>query len=265
MKQISRTLFYGLILLALISVACGSSGGNSPAVNVPQANVTVGGVPQATLDAANTRAAELAAQAGDAAATAQVLTDQVTTQTIPTVAPATVGVETVATALPVPTVEAIATQIVPTLDASGYTMADMEAMFSTVQPDGNGNVSVTITDDQLTSAVAAAQSTNQGAGQIQNVVFTFGAGAILMTGDVTQPIQAQLSVTFSPYVVNGVLQFDITQASLGGIQVPASMLTQAEATLNSSLGNAASQLPANVTLQSVIVADGVMTFTAGVN
>ena len=263
MKQISRTLFYGLILLALISVACGGSGGNSPAVNVPQVNVTVGGVPQATLDAANTRAAELAAQAGDAAAMAQVLAGQIATQAVPAAETVTAGVEAVATA--VPTVEAIATQIVSTLDASGYTMADLEAMFSTVQPDGAGNVSVTITDDQLTSAVAAAQSTGQGAGQMQNVVFTFGAGTILMTGDVTQPIQAQLSVIFSPYVVNGVLQFDITQASLGNIQVPATMLTQAETTLNSSLGNAAAQLPANVALQSVIVADGVMTFTAGLN
>lgn len=264
MKQISRTLFYGLILLALISLACGSSGGNGPAVNVPQVNVTPGGVPQATLDAANTRAAELAAQAGDAAATAQVLSGQVATQAVPAAETVTAGVETVATAIP--TLETVATQIiVPTLDPAGYTMADLEATFSSVQPDGNGNVSVSITDDQLTSAVAAAQSTGQGAGQIQNVVFTFSNGTILMTGDVTQPIQAQLSVIFSPYVVNGVLQFDITQASLGNIQVPASMLTQAETTLNSSLGNAAAQLPANVTLQSVIVTDGVMTFTAGLS
>ena len=43
------------------------------------------------------------------------------------------------------------------------------------------------------------------------------------------------------------------------------MLDQAEATLNTSLGTAASQLPANVTLQTVTIGEGVMTFTAGLN
>ena len=262
MKRISRTLLYLIVLLMMVSIACGGSGGNVPAANVPQLNVTVGGVPQATLDAANTRAADLAMQAGNAAATAQVVS-QVATQNAPIVATPVAEVEVPLT--PIATLATVATQVIPTIAATEYTMADLEAMFSSVQPDGSGSVSVTMTDDQLNSAVAAAQSTGQGAGQIQNVLFTFVSGAIVMSGDVTQPIQARLTVTFSPYVVNGVLQFDITQASLGNIQVPPATLTQAETTLNSSLGNAASQLPANVTLQSVIVTDGVMTFTAGVN
>jgi len=251
MKIVSRMMIRLMSVLALVSLACGGASGNgtAPEVNVPQVGVPAGGVPQATLDAANTRAVELAVQAGDAAATAQASAFQLATQVVPASE----------------TIVAVATQIGPTVTASEYTMADLEALFGSVQPDGNGAVSVTMTDDQLNSAVAAAQNTGQGAGQIQNVVITFVPGAIIMSGDVTQPIQANLTVTFSPYINNGVLQFDITQASLGNIQVPPAMLDQSEATLNSTLGNAANQLPANVTLQSVTVGAGVMTFVGVVN
>ncbi|MBP8001177.1 MAG: hypothetical protein KA314_01420 [Chloroflexi bacterium] len=260
MKQISRTLIRFITLLALVSLACGGTG---TTVNVPQVTIPQGGVPQATLDAASTQAAILAGQADSAAATTQANVAQQATQAVPAAATSGVAVDGVATIAP--TLETAVTQLVPTLAAANYTMADLEAMFSTIQPDGSGNMTVTITDDQLTSAVAAAQSTGQGAGQIQNVTFTFVPGAILMSGDVTQPIQARLTVTFSPYITNGVLQFDVTQASLGNIQVPPAMLDQAEATLNTSLGTAASQLPANVTLQTVTIGEGVMTFTAGLN
>jgi hypothetical protein len=263
MKTVSRMMIGLVSMLVLVSLACGGAGGNgtAPEVNIPQVNVPAGGVPQATLDAANTRAAELAGQAGDAAATAQAAAFQVATQAVPASETVVAGAE----ATSVATLEAIATQVGPTIAASDYTMADLEALFGAVQPDGNGSVSVTMTDDQLNSAVAAAQNTGQGAGQIQNLVITFVPGAIIMSGDVTQPIQANLTVTFSPYVSNGVLQFDITQASLGNIQVPPAMLDQSEATLNSTLGSAANQLPANVTLQSVTVGDGVMTFVGAVN
>lgn len=265
MKTVSRMMIGLMSVLALVSLACGGASGNgtAPEVNVPQVNVPAGGVPQATLDAANTRAAELAVQAGDAAATAQAAAFQVATQVVPASETIVAGAEVAATS--VATLEAIATQVGPTIAASEYTMADLEALFSSVQLDGNGTVSVTITEEQLNSAVAAAQSTGQGAGQIQNVVISFVPGAIIMSGDVTQPIQASLTVTFSPYVTNGVLQFDITQASLGNIQVPPAMLDQSEATLNSTLGSAANQLPANVTLQSVTVGAGVMTFVGAVN
>lgn len=263
MKTVSRPIFYLFVLLVSVSMACNAGGTNTPQGNVPPINIPQEGVPQATLDAANTRAAEIANEAANAAATAQASAAQVATQVVPASETVAAGVELVATSLP--TLEAAATLVAPTLAAADYTMDDLDALFSTVQPDGNGSISVTMTDDQLNAAIAAGQSTGQGSGQIQNVSFTFVPGAIVMTGDVTQPVQASLSVTFAPYVSNGVLQFDITQASLGNIQVPPATLDQAEVALNSTLGKAVTQLPANVTLQSVTVGDGVMTFVAGVN
>ena len=264
MKTVSRPLFSLVVLLLLVSLACNAGGGaDTSPVDVSQVEIPQGGVPQATLDAASTRAAEIANEAANAAATAQAGAAQVATQIVPASETVAAGIDVVATAIP--TLEAAATLVAPTIAASDYTMADLQALFGAVQPDGSGNISVTITDDQLNAAVAAGQSTGQGSGQIQNVLFTFVPGAIIMTGDVTQPVQAALSVTFTPYVNNGVLQFDITQATLGNFQVPPATLNQAEATLNSTLGTAVTQLPANVTLQSVTVGDGVMTFTGGVN
>lgn len=264
MPNAARTIFFLFILFALVTLACGGAANvNGSQIEVPQIDVAQGGVPQATLDAANTRAAEISNEAANAAATAQASAVQVATQVVPASETVVAGAELVATALP--TLEAAATLPAPTLATTDYTMDDLEALFSTVQPEGNGSISITMTDDQLNAAIAAGQSTGQGSGQIQNVLFTFVPGAIVMTGNVTQPVQAALSVTFAPYISNDILQFDITQASLGNIQVPPATLDQAEVTLNNTLGTAVTQLPANVTLQSVTVGDGVMTFVAGMN
>lgn len=263
MHNVSRPIFLLFTLFVLVTLACGAANGNGSQIEVPQIDVPQGGIPQATLDAANTRAAEISHEAANAAATAQAGVAQIATQVVPASETVAAGAELVVTALP--TLEAAATLVAPTIAAADYSMADLEALFSAVQPDGNGNISVAMTDDQLNAAIAAGQSTGQGNGQIQNILFTFVPGAIVMTGNVTQPVQAALSVTFTPYVSNGILQFDITQASLGNIQVPPATLDQAEITLNNTLGTAVTQLPANVTLQSVTVGDGVMTFTGGLN
>jgi hypothetical protein len=46
---------------------------------------------------------------------------------------------------------------------------------------------------------------------------------------------------------------------LGTIEVPTVILSSAEATLNSTLGEAMNSIPANFTLQSIVMGEGTMT------
>lgn len=135
--------------------------------------------------------------------------------------------------------------------------------FESIQPDANGNFTVTITDTELNQAIQQSQQSSGTAenSNLQNIVFTFTGGNIVLTGSVTSPIEAQLTVTFRPSVANGTIQFEVVSATLGSVQVPAAILTTAEGTLNSTLGQAINNLPSNLTLQSIVVGEGTMTIS----
>jgi hypothetical protein len=127
-----------------------------------------------------------------------------------------------------------------------------------LQPDENGNVSVTITDDEVNEAIQA----NGGEGSLENPAVTFTGGTIVLAGEVTQPVTARLTVVFVPYVADGLIQFEITQATLGSVNVPAGLLESAEATLNSTLGDALNNLPGGVQLTGITMGEGTMVVTA---
>jgi hypothetical protein len=164
------------------------------------------------------------------------------------------------------TAVALATQeasaAIETIQAGGTIgLGALEDKFESIQPDANGNFSVTITDAELNQAVQQAQevpgSTNDS--PLSQPVFTFTGGNIVLTANVTQPVAAQLTVAFRPSVVNGVLQFEVVSATLGSVQVPTAVLSSAETTINSTLGQAMNNIPANLTLQSIVMGEGTMT------
>ncbi len=164
------------------------------------------------------------------------------------------------------TAVALATQegaaALETVQASGVTdLGALGEKFESIQPDANGNFSVTITDTELNEAIRRSQETAGTAGNstLQDPVIAFTGGNIVLTGNVTQPIEAVLTVSFRPSVVDGVLQFEVVSATLGSITVPAAVLSTAEGTLNSTLGQAISNIPANLTLQSIVMGEGTMT------
>jgi hypothetical protein len=132
-----------------------------------------------------------------------------------------------------------------------------------IQVDENGNFSVTITDVELNQAIQQKEETagTNPDSPLQDPVFTFTGGNIVLSGQVTQPVAAQLTVTFRPYVEDHILKFEVISATLGSIQVPAPVLSSAESTLNSTLGQAINSLPGNLTLQTLVMGEGTMTVT----
>ena len=238
--------FLCLLLSILLLSACNGLAGRRGAATSPLAEITVPASVSEQADALATQAASVAATAA-AGATAVAAAEQ----TDSVVATAVAQGETLAA-----TAQSAADQI-PGLDIDA-----LKERFALAQPDENGNVSVTITEDELNQALQASQSIATQTGrtlQIQNAQATLTSGNIILAGNVTEPVTADLSVSFQPQVANGILQFEVVSATVGGVTVPPSLLQSAEATLNSTLGEAMGNLPSQVILQDVIIGEGTIT------
>lgn len=135
--------------------------------------------------------------------------------------------------------------------------------FATVPiPSGGGTAEITVTDDELNQAIAVGQAAKAQTGTpslMQNPQVVFTGGYIVLSGTIAEPVSGQLTVSFAPYVADGTLQFDVVEASIGQFRVPPVALQTAESTLNSTLGEAMSQLPEGVGLQSIVMGEGTMT------
>lgn len=227
MKQ-TKWILFTVMILALLALACNGS--------VPQINTNID--PQA-----------VASQAAQAAGTALVLGGTAAAQSGSVAA----------------TLQASgALQTAQAAVANGNVDVDsLRQKFAALQLDANGNVTVVVTDAELNQVIQAQQAQGNTNSKLQNPLVAFTGGYIILTGDVTDPITAKLTVNFNPYVSNGLLQFDVVSASVGQVNVPPSLLDSAEATLNNTLGDALSQLPAGVSLKSVVMGEGTMTITAG--
>jgi hypothetical protein len=165
------------------------------------------------------------------------------------------------------TAVALATQegsaAIETIQAGGQSidLGPLQEKFESIQPDANGNFSVTITDLEVNQALQRSQETVEGTTEspLEQAVISFTGGNIILNANVTSPIQAALIVNFRPLVANGVLQFEVTSATLGSVQVPTALLTSATLTLNNTIGQAMNSIPSDMTLQSIVMGEGTMT------
>ncbi|MFQ5434669.1 MAG: hypothetical protein ACE5FD_07315 [Anaerolineae bacterium] len=225
-----KYLLLSITLLLLAGLAC-QLGANAPSAD--------------DVAAAATTAASAATTAASAAATFAA-SDQ-----------ATVIAQAVATNI------ASAGDAAATIAAGGFDASDLQALkekFAAVTPDENGNITITVTQDEMNQAIAAKQAQSPD-NALQGAQVAFTSGNIVLTGIVSDS-GAALAVVFRPSVVNGVLQFEVLSATIGNINVPPVLLTAAEATLNATLSEAIGGLPPTFTLQSVVIGEGAMTLTA---
>ena len=135
--------------------------------------------------------------------------------------------------------------------------SSLNAKIAGTTPDENGEIAVTITEEELNN-VLANSGTRPNAG-VSGAVARLTGGMIIFEADVTRPTSGRLILSFLPYVNNGALQFEIVEVSLDGNRVPPAMIATAEATLNSTLGEALNQLPNHILLVDIIIGEGTMT------
>lgn len=241
MKRINLPLFILIGLFILPALACGGG--------------------RATLPEGDVTAAELAGQASEAAtkAAAVAATAAVAAQQ------AADSAATIAASDQAQHLEATAVAAATAIATSDYQLPDTNSLrqkFANAQPDANGNISITISDAELNEAIRLTQTAAAEAGQpqaVQGLTVTFTGGNIVMNGSITDPVTAQLTVTFRPYVADGILQFEVVSTTIGSLNVPASLLIASEATLNNTLNEAMGAVPGNYVLQEVVMGEGTMT------
>lgn len=135
------------------------------------------------------------------------------------------------------------------------------AKVATIQPDANGIVTVTITADELNQAFQDQALTVENQVSVSGAAIQFEQNAAHLSGQLTQPIAGTLNISFTPYLVNNAVQFDVTTASFNDFPVPDVLITQAETMLNGTVSQAMSQLPANVIFHSIIITNGAITIS----
>ena len=130
-----------------------------------------------------------------------------------------------------------------------------------VQIDENGNISVSVTDTQVNEALSAQSTQSTETSQIEDAEVSFTTAGIVFTGNVSG--QA-LYILFWPYVENGTIQIDVVEATLDGMAVPDALLDEAETAVNESLSTAMGSVDV-ITLQSIVVTNGLLTVTGSLN
>lgn len=236
-----RVTLFGLgLVLLFLTLACGLS-----APSVPEGFDATAAVVRGTVEAAAVLAGQEAAtvaaelQEADLAATASAAGEQVSA---------------LATA-----VNVNGADVVATLEGAGYDTAYLEEKFASVIANDNGNISVTLMEEEVNAVLLMREQAAIEAGetrQIRNVRIDFqGNGTLLLLGDIQEPFVAQLVVAFRPVLNNGELTFDIESAEIGRADVPAFLLDAMETTINNNLTAAINSLPANVTVSNVVIDD----------
>ncbi len=138
---------------------------------------------------------------------------------------------------------------------------------STLAAAKNGQVSVTVTEQQLTSLMVLrlqeAQQT-QGDATIRDVQVFLRGGKIQMFGVIeASNITANTLVVVSVGVTaGGQMTFSVDSADFGPIPAPASLTQAISDTLNEALTGQVGTLASGVKITSVLIADGQMTISA---
>lgn len=228
MKQANRMMIFLLTILLLAGLACNMPdlGGRVPedaSERAADAAATAAAAAQGAGNTAATVAAVASAQGGSALATAQAF------------------------------------------DRSGLEaeLANLREQFESVELGEDGQVTLTITEEEINQLLRLRETLSVIPSRLQNVAIQFEAETVVLTANVAEPVNGLLTVSFRPHVEEGTLQFELVTATLGNFQVPAALLQSAESTVNSTLGQVVNQLPSNLQVVSVAVADGAMTVVAG--
>lgn len=141
----------------------------------------------------------------------------------------------------------------------------LKERMTNIRPDGSGTLTVTFTDAELNQAIRLAQQMAAQTGRvilIHDAQIRFTSGLMTFSGRITQPIAAEVRIIFRPMVINGLLQFEVVDATLGDSSAPTPLLNQAAALLSSTLGEIVSNLPVGYTLHEVVVGEGMITVVA---
>ncbi len=201
--------------------------------------------------------------AGTAAANAPsyLATSQAYAATAVVVAPTVVvdaksAAETIASHAP-----AVATTASQSGVAISAVAQQLQTRLSTMLPDEQGYMRFAVSEAEI-SALLLSQSAADENARFENLNISFGDGGILMSGELTSPVQVPFAITFVPYVDDGKLQLSIREARVGVIEVPNLVLDLALGRLNRTMGYLIAFVPGDVEVVAVDIVNGEMVVVA---
>lgn len=248
-KQMKWKLLLFFLMFALPALACAPGGIGLPDVNVPEG----------------------------AAATAEGMAREAATAVARVTIPP--GARETAVAFGA----AAATRVAGASEEGGAALATLEATeldvditvdseqlqdkIASAQPDENGNMTITVTDDEINQAVEIREFSGGGdlSATFRDPSVAFTGGNVILTAQMTEPLPAELIAAFEPMVVDGQVQVDLQSATLQGLPLPSPALAPVEQNLNNALRQLTASLPANYVVQGVNVGEGTLTITAVYN
>lgn len=89
------------------------------------------------------------------------------------------------------------------------------------QAGGNEKVSLTITEEELTSAIASqADALSEGSVSIKDISLAINPDGIEIFGNMVSPLETKINITALPAVKNGHLVLDIKTVKAGKVKLP---------------------------------------------
>lgn len=151
-----------------------------------------------------------------------------------------------------PTAKPMSTQEFQTLE--------QQIQATLTSPNANGEVSITLTQDQLNSLIAS-QMAQQSDQTITDTSVVLTNGQMEIYGKVNQSgISANLKVVLQPAVdANGDAKLNVASISLGGIPVPDVLKNRIESAADSAMSNTVNSN--GFRAKSIAIAEGQMTVT----
>jgi uncharacterized protein YpmS len=155
------------------------------------------------------------------------------------------------TSTPVPT-------LVPTIDPQ--VLADQLATVSAGFQE-TGQINTSLTEQQITSIVAQALA-QQPDLPVTEPQVSLQNGQMILTGKVKVGlVTTEAKIVFEPSVQNGEFQVTILSANFGSLPLPESALQQISDTMNQNLNQFISVEGRAIEIESVTIADGLLTLT----
>lgn len=145
----------------------------------------------------------------------------------------------------------------PTLEISQDAASGVEAKLEEVRKTPAGEeITLTLTEQEITSYIAANMPQDS---QIKDIRVRLSDGAIRISGQApVGPLTQDLSLVVRPSVENQQISLQVTEAKLGSIDIPKSLLDSANTEIRRTL-SANNQLTG---VQQVDISDGQVTIVA---
>lgn len=138
-------------------------------------------------------------------------------------------------------------------------LTDLTERLAAIQPDENGNVSVTLTEAELNRLLQLRYLVMSAEPELRDATVRFAAGEVALDGNVPLLLPVGVSLTLRPLVIDGRLELEILDAALGPIETPELVLEFASNLLSDALRDTIRRLPAGFQLQAIEVAEGQLT------